>query len=96
MAHRLVRIAVHEDGEPRGKFLGYAWGLLRDTNEEEFFPLYTRSKRAAQDLVEKDQLPQTWIDLSDHEIDCALDVDECWTPSVVYTEVAKRALTGGI
>lgn len=91
MAKSLVRIAVVEDGEENGEFLGYAWGLLDDgVDEDEFYMIYTRSKRVIGNLGS----PGFSHDISDYEANTAIDVDDCWTPSIVYAEAAKRVLSG--
>lgn len=91
--NRLVRVSIYENGEM--PLLGYVWGLLnesRDGRNGELFILYSRSKRALDDLGASVHMA---TDLSHCEIGSAVDVDECWTPGCVYAEAAKRALNGG-
>lgn len=88
MSERLVRVRIYESGE--GENLGYAWGLLdEDAEDDNFIMFYTRSKRVAEEIGKGGG-----NDLYRDEIDTAISVDDCWTPTCVYVAAAKWALTG--
>lgn len=86
MDDRLVRSTIYHGGH--GERLGYVWGIMNDDTQE-FTVLYTRSARVLEEIAMHES-----TDIFDAEIENMVDVDDCWTPNIVYVEAAKRALNG--